>query len=125
MYKKFVKYTSYSFFIFMPFFALILKLFYFRKDYYYSEFLVFSIFYHTFIFGLMGVILLFERIFNINFLYLLIPFSILIFAYLGISLRTVFDGSWRKTIFKTAILSFIYVFCLFFLFIFLILGSII
>ncbi|MFV5703332.1 DUF3667 domain-containing protein [Flavobacterium sp. XS2P12] len=125
LYKKFVKYASYSFFMFMPFFALILKLFYFRKEYYYSEFLIFSIFYHIFIFGLMGILLLIERLFNINFVYLLIPFFILIFVYLGISLKNVFEGSWPKTIFKTFILSFVYVLCLFCLFIFLILGSMI
>lgn len=125
LYKKFIKYASYSFFIFMPFFALILKQFYFRKDYYYSEFLVFSIFYHIFIFGLLGVLLLIEKVFNINYGYLLISFFVIIFIYLGISLKTVFEGSWKKSIFKTTVLSFLYVFCLFFLFIFLVLGSMI
>jgi hypothetical protein len=125
LYKKFVKYASYSFFVFMPFFALILKLFYFRKEYYYSEFLVFSIFYHIIIFGLMGVLLLIERLFNIDFVYLWTTFFILIFVHLGISLKTVFDGSWYKNLIKTSILSFVYVCCLFFLFIFLILGSMI
>jgi len=125
LYKKFIKYASYSFFIFMPFFALILKQFYFRKNYYYSEFLVFSIFYHIFIFGLMGVLLLIDGLFNINFGSLVISFFTLIFVYLGISLKTVFDGNWPKTILKTSILSFVYVFCLFFLSIFLILGSMI
>lgn len=125
LYKKFIKYASYSFFIFMPFFALILKQFYFRKNYYYSEFLVFSIFYHIFIFGLMGVLLLIQKIFNIDFSYLVIPFFTLIFIYLGMSLKIVFDGSWPKTMLKTSILSFVYVFSLFFLSIFLILGSMI
>ncbi len=125
LYKKFMKYASYSFFIFMPFFALILKGFYFRRNYFYSEFLVFSIFYHIFIFGLLTVILLVDKLFNINQLYLIAPFLISIFIYLGISLKTVFEGSWRKTVFKTSILSFIYIFCLGFLFLFLVLGSMI
>jgi hypothetical protein len=124
-YKKFVKYASYSFFIFMPFFALILKLFYFKKEYYYSEFLVFSIFYHIIIFGLMGFLLLMERLFNIDFVYLWTFFLLLIFVHLGISLQTVFDENWFKTLVKTSILLFVYVFCLFFLFVILILGSMI
>jgi hypothetical protein len=125
LYKKFIKYASYSFFIFMPFFALILKLFYFRRDYYYSEFLVFSIFYHTFIFGLLAIVLLLDNLFNINHLYLIGPFFIVIFTYLGISLKKVFEGGWLKTIFKTSILSFAYLFCLCLLFVFLVLGSMI
>ncbi len=125
LYKKFVKYASYSFFLFMPFFALILKAFYFRRNYFYSEFLVFSIFYHIFIFGLLAILLLLEKLFSINFLYLIAPFLISIFLYLGISLKTVFDGSIFKTILKTSVLSFVYVFCLMFLFLFLVLGSMI
>ena len=73
----------------------------------------------------MGVLLLMERLLNIDFVYLVTPFFILIFVYLGISLKTVFDGSWYKTLVKTSILSFVYVCCLFFLCVFLILGSMI
>lgn len=123
LYKKFVKYASYSFFIFMPFFALILKGFYFRRNYYYSEFLVFSIYYHIFIFGLLTFLLLIESIFGFDVNYLIAPFLILIFLYLGITLKKVFEGSWRKTIFKTSILSLVYIFCLALLFLFLVLGS--
>lgn len=120
---KIIKYFSYSLFLFMPFFALILNVFYIRRNYFYSEFLVFSIFYHIFLFGISALVLIIEKISKLEFEYLIIMSILSGFNYLGISLKTVFEGTWFKTIFKTFILSFIYSVCLILLFIFMVLGS--
>jgi hypothetical protein len=125
LYKKIIKYFSYSLFLFMPLFAWILKLFYIRRNYYYSEFLVFSIYYHAFIFGLISILLTVEKIFNLEFGLIISIFTLLIFIYLGVALKTVFGGSPAKTIFKTVLLSIIYTFISGTLFAFLIVGSMI
>jgi Protein of unknown function (DUF3667) len=108
LYKKFVKSASYAIFFLMPIFALILLLVYRKRNYYYSEFLVFSIYYHTFIFAFLGSLLILQRFTNIpnNFISSALLFTMLV--YLGLSIKRVFGESNLLTILKT-----LFVFCLY------------
>jgi Protein of unknown function (DUF3667) len=123
IYQKFIKYISYSLLIFMPFFALILKLFYRKKAYYYSEFLVFSIYFHTFIFLLLSLFTLFTRYIYDSKNILLVVFLLLL-VYLGFSLKRVFQQGIGKTILKTTLISILYFVTLGFLVVLMLLSSI-
>ncbi len=107
IYFKFIKYISYSILILMPFFALILKLFYRKLNLFYSEFLVFSIYFHTFILALLIVFNLFYKFIysNNNTIALVLLF---VFIYLGISLRREYQQSIKLTIVKTIVMSLVY-----------------
>jgi hypothetical protein len=123
IYLKFLKYTSYSLFIFMPFFALVLKVFYRRQHKYYAEFLVFSIYFHTFLFALFTIILLLNKYIGYSNVWTAVLFFG-VFTYLGLSLKKVFEQSIVKTIVKTILISVIYVISLSSVIAFLLIGSI-
>jgi hypothetical protein len=107
IYFKFIKYISYSILILMPFFALILKLFYRKLNLFYSEFLVFSIYFHTFIFAVLVIFILFNKFIYSNDS-IITGVLLSIFIYLGISLRKVFQQPIGRTIVKTILMSLIY-----------------
>ena len=127
LWEKFIKYISYSIFMLMPIFAFLLMLFYRKRNYYYSEFLVFSIYFHTLLFGTFGFLILLFGFLPINYklnyvgLTLFIGMSI----YLGLALNRVFADSTAKTILKTALLSLTYSVLLFISIVVLLLGSLI
>ena len=123
IFHKFIKYFSYALFILMPLFALLLKFFYRKRNYFYSEFLVFSIYFHTFIFGVLSIFILLEKVFNFKFN--LLPLILLfgIGVYLGISLKRVFEDSISKILLKTTFLALIYFLCLLVIFSILLVGS--
>jgi hypothetical protein len=113
LYHRFVKYASYTIFALMPIFALLMMLFYRKRNYFYSEFLVFSIYFHTFLFSVFGVLVIFYRFFNIDFT-IITGFLLLgMVVYLGLSLKRVFEDSTPKTVLKTVLLSATYSFLLF------------
>ena len=121
-FEKFTKLTSYFMFFFMPFSALFLALLYIRKRKNYYEHLIFSIYTHAFIF----IIFIFALITNyfiesslLNFIFILSAYT-----YFLLSLKNVHAQSWRKTIFKFFILSFLYLFSGFILFLISILAGI-
>jgi Protein of unknown function (DUF3667) len=127
LFEKFIKYITYSIFILMPIFALLLMLFYRKRNYYYSEFLVFSIYFHTLLFGAFGFLML-----VIGFLpldnklkYVGVVLFLGMTVYLGLALKRVFADSTPKTVFKTVLLSGVYAVLLFTTIVFLILGSVI
>jgi hypothetical protein len=122
IYIKVIKYISYALLIFMPFFALVLKIFYRKKHQYYAEFLVFSIYFHTFIFAVLAIVLLFNK-YVYSSSYLFTGFIIAAIVYLAISLKKVFEDSVFKTIFKTALISLIYSISLLFLIAMMFVGS--
>jgi hypothetical protein len=122
IYNKLVKYISYALLIFMPFFALVLKIFYRKKQQYYSEFLVFSLYFHTFIFAAFALLLIFTKyIYSSSFLYL--GFAIGAVVYLGFSLKRVFEDSILKTSLKTSLIAFIYFISMTFLIMMMLVGS--
>ena len=90
-----------AFFLFLPMFAVLLKLFYWRQGYY-VEHLVFALYYQAFLF------LAFALYFVVGWLPgvlsgpLRVALMVWPFAYFPIALRRVYGGSWTKTAFKTA-----------------------
>jgi hypothetical protein len=127
LYEKFIKYITYSVFILMPIFALLLMLFYRKRNYFYSEFLVFSIYFHTLIFGAFGFLILLFGFLPIDhkLAYILLILFIGMTVYLGLALKRVFADSTPKTVLKTVLLSAVYAALLFTTIVILILGSVI
>ena len=95
-------------FVMLPLFAILLKLFYIRRKKYYIEHLVFSLYFHGFIFLLFTAMLL---------LYQFVPQSdgyldVMLWyipVYLYLALWRVYQQGPIKTFFKTALISMFYV----------------
>jgi hypothetical protein len=90
-------------FYLMPFFALVLKLLYVRRDYYYSEHLVLTIYYYNF-FYLAGSLMMLCNLWE--------PTSVLsvfigfwIYFYLLFAMKRMYRQSWGKTILKFMIFT--------------------
>lgn len=101
-------------FFLLPIFALILKLLYVRRDFYYSEHLVFTVFFYDFLF-LAGIIgLLFSLVSWLEW----INFFIFLYVnyYLYKAMRRVYGQSRLKTILKFFSLTWIFLFCITFAF---------
>jgi hypothetical protein len=98
-------------FYLLPVFALLLKLLYIRRDFYYSEHLVFSIYYYNFFYLAASVYLLVDYIPIVGGL---LTTGIVIWAlvYLPLGMRRMYQQSWRKTIFKYSIFLFAFFVCL-------------
>jgi hypothetical protein len=92
-------------FYLLPIFALMLKLLYVRRDFYYSEHLVFAIYYYNFFYLAATIFLLFDLIPVVGGLLnkILVLWMI---AYLPIGMKRMYEQSWRKTIFKFGLFSF-------------------
>jgi hypothetical protein len=98
------------FFWLLPVFALILKLLYVRRDFFYSEHLVFSIYYYDFFFLAGSLYMLVDLIPIVGSLSWLI--IIYIFIYLLLGMKNLYHQSWRKTIFKYCTFLFLFSFCI-------------
>jgi uncharacterized protein DUF3667 len=100
-----------SFFVLLPVFALLLKLFY--RSRYYIEHLVFSLYYHAFVFSWFTLILLVGAGDRWMFPSLRIAIGVAMgawmAAYLPLALRRVYRGSWVKTLLKVFGLGLLYV----------------
>ncbi len=90
-----------------PFFALLIYVFFKKKDYYYADYLVFSLHFHSFIFLLLSVMLVLRMIFpemgGWTFFLIWIPI-----AYLGVSLRTVYRPRITAVILRTLLIVMLY-----------------
>ena len=123
-------YTPQILFLTLPFFALILKLFYVRrKKYYYVSHLIFTLHLYIFIYINVLIINIISSIAewsNIFFLYditLLLGFGTLVYALLAV--KNFYGQSWGKTILKFLLLSFSLVFVFLFFVILLLFISVI
>ena len=90
-------------FLLLPVFALLLKMLYFRRDFYYSEHLVFSVFFYNFLF-LSGIIgMLCSLTVWLEWLNIIIFFYV--FFYLYKAMRNVYGQSRMKAVMKFIVLS--------------------
>jgi hypothetical protein len=98
-------------FFLLPVFALLLKLLYVRKDYYYSEHLVFAIYYYNFFYLAASIYLLVDYIPLIGGLlsYALIIWMLI---YLPLGMKRMYQQRWGKTMLKYSILLFTFFICL-------------
>lgn len=107
--ESFASNTPKVLFFLLPIFALLLKLLYIRRDFYYSEHLVMSIYFYNFFFAAGIVTMLLQ----------LLPFLdwfsavavVAIGVYLLLVLKSVYQQGWRKTILKFLLLSFSFSIC--------------
>jgi len=92
-------------FIMMPMLALVLKLLYVRRRFYYFEHLVFSFHTHTFVFLLFSLSLLVDKYATTT----LTPFVFLVLAvYLVAAMKRFYGQGWFKTIVKFIIANLLY-----------------
>jgi hypothetical protein len=104
--KFFVDNFSTALFFLMPFFALVLKLLYIRHDYFYSEHLVFTIYYYNFFYLAGAVMMIFNIIPYVGALSVFI--GIWIFIYLLFGMKRMYGQSWLKTISKFLIFNLLF-----------------
>lgn len=106
IWSTFVDTVPIALFFLLPIFALLIKLFYFRKGCY-AHHLVFSFYYFSFIFTVLSII------FGINLFFELwdwvgLFISLTCFIYLFIALKRFYGQGWILSFFKTSIFSFIF-----------------
>jgi hypothetical protein len=90
-------------FYLLPFFALLLKLLYVRRDYFYSEHLVYSIYYYNFFYLAGSIQMLLNLVPGLGEWTFLIGFWIYVYMLFG--MKRMYIQSWRKTIFKFLLFS--------------------
>lgn len=120
---KILEYTSWAFFLLLPLFALLLKLFYIRRNQNYIRHLIYSVHIHSFIFiGFIFLILL-KLLFGSvqEFIILLVLVSIPI--YFVVSLKNVYGQKWGKVIGKFLGISVLYSFVFWIVIIFVFLNA--
>lgn len=93
-------------FYLMPFMALVLKLLYVRRDYFYSEHLVLTIYYYNFFYLAGCLIMIFNIIPYLGFVSVLL--GMWIYFYLLFSMKRMYGQGWGKTILKFGIFSFLF-----------------
>lgn len=103
----FISHLSWTFFLLVPLFALILKLVYIRQKQFYVEHLVFTLHFHAFAFTVFSLILL-SKTFTPHWLQIALLFYVPI--YLLISMKTVYQQKTLKTFFKYILLIISYLF---------------
>jgi hypothetical protein len=95
-------------FILMPLFALLLKLIYIRRDFLYSEHLIFTIFFYDFLYLAGSLIILVSKVEWLWWLELAL--YLWIFIYLYKAMRKVYKQRRAKTISKFILLNFLFLF---------------
>lgn len=105
--QAFLENFSKVLFYLLPIFALLLKLLYVRKDFYYSEHLVFSIYYYNFFYLAATLFLLADYIPVVGG-WLDAILVIWIIIYLPIAMKRMYLQSWGKTILKYSIFFFLF-----------------
>lgn len=97
-------------FYLLPIFALLLKLLYVRRDYFYGEHLVFSIYYYNFFYLAGSLQMLINLVPALAWAGTLIGFWI--FFYLLFAMKRMYNQGWGKTIFKFFLFSFAFSLCM-------------
>jgi hypothetical protein len=93
-------------FYLMPFMALVLKLLYVRRDYFYSEHLVLTIYYYNFFYLAGCLMMIFNVIPHLGFVSVLIGFWI--YFYLLFAMKRMYKQGWGKTILKFGGFTFLF-----------------
>jgi hypothetical protein len=104
--KAFYDTIPIAMFLLMPLFALLLKVFYWRKGNF-AHHMVFSFYFFTFVFTSLFVLLVVQNLIEIP-IWLEILFVCSFLIYLILSLKNFYDSSWLGAIFKANTISFIY-----------------
>lgn len=105
-YSMFTDNFSKVLFYLMPFMALVLKLLYIRRDYYYSEHLVQTIYYYNFFYLAGCLIMIFNLVPGLGFVSVLI--GMWIYFYLLFAMKRSYKQGWGKTILKFGAYTFLF-----------------
>jgi hypothetical protein len=105
--KAFLENFSKVLFFLLPFFALLLKLLYIRRGYFYSEHLVFSIYYYNFFYLIGSLFMLVQLVPWLDWLNIFIGFWIVL--YLLFAMKRMYKQGWFKTIVKYFVLGFFFI----------------
>lgn len=108
--ESFAANTPKVLFFLLPIFALLLKLLYIRRDFYYSEHLVLSIYFYNFFFAAGSITLLLELIPGLD--WISIVMTIIVISYLFLAMKNVYKQGWGKTMVKYLLLSVSFLICL-------------
>lgn len=103
-----MKYLSWAFFVLLPLFALVLKLFYIRRNQNYIRHLIFSIHLHSFLFFILTIIVALRLIFSSG---MSVINAVLLFSfpvYFVLALRHFYGQNYMKVILKFLGISAIY-----------------
>lgn len=103
-YQSFKDNFSKVLFYLLPFFALLLRLLYIRRDFFYSEHLVFSIYYYNFFYLGASIYLLVDLIPVVNEFTFVV--GLWIYFHLLFAMKRMYLQSWKKTILKFVLFSF-------------------
>jgi len=101
---------STALFFLMPFFALVMKLLYIRRDYFYAEHLSFTIYYYNFFYLAGSLMMVFNIIPALDWISVLI--GCWIYFYLLFAMKRMYAQGWGKTILKFGIFTFLFSFLL-------------
>lgn len=113
--------TSLAILCMQPFVAFLLGLIYFRRKDFFVDHLIFSLHQHAFLYTFLSIVAIFLSK-QVQLLEQILQFLLMIYAvYLFFSLKSVYQQGIGKTLLKTGILSFLYMF-LISLFVFLLMG---
>lgn len=108
--ESFAANTPKVLFFLLPIFALLLKLLYIRRDFYYSEHLVLSIYFYNFFFAAGIITMLLELIPGLSWISAIAVIGVI--AYLLIAMKKVYQQSWGKTLLKYLLLGSSFLLCL-------------
>ncbi len=112
-YDKFLKNVSYVLFLLMPFFAAILALTLWKSKKLYVHHLIFSVNFHSFIFGLSSILILLSKV---SFLHINEMASYLLWGYplyLMFGIKRFYERSYVASFFKTIGITLLYLFIIF------------
>lgn len=105
---KILEYISWAFFLLLPLFALLLKLFYIRRKQNYMRHLIFSIHMHAFIYSIMIIIIGLYMSFDANLEAVTAILILTLPIYTIVAMKRFYKQSVRKTIVKFFLISFMY-----------------
>jgi hypothetical protein len=105
--RMFIENISKVVFILLPVFALLLKLLYVRRDFYYSEHLVFTIYYYNFFYLAGSVQILLGKVPWLDWLSTIIGLGI--FLYLLLAMKRMYKQRWGKTIVKFMLFGLLFI----------------
>jgi len=108
--KSFVDNIPKMVFLLLPIFALILMLLYIRHDVYYSEHLIFAVFFYDYLFLMGSFMMLFSMVSWLSWMNFIVALFILFYLYK--SMRKVYSQSRKKSIMKFILLLLTFSFAL-------------
>lgn len=107
LYDKFQENLPNLVFFLLPFFALLLKLLYIRRNFFYVEHLLFSVHIHCFVFVFATVAIILNEFNLLSETMAIVSFWIVL-AYLFLAMKRMYEQSWLRTFVKIGLFFFLY-----------------